>query len=341
MGGGVHAPALHHDRLHAGRQQLCKRALGALVCQKRKIVCDALVELLPAQRRLQIDSGAPGVLFHVFDVARGREGERSRDAKVGKQHFPQLAVYRLCVPVKGQGHVAQRKAHHLFTGGIRAHQAAKARHGRHNGVPRLFCQLVAVPGGTGARVGNAPRGHQHRIRQKGSALFGANARAAAAFQQELPRAARLKPRAGRVAQKGGAHIFGPVAHREHPAAPFGLERHAQPLEQLHRPGRRKGVQRRVEKAGVGAHILQKGLLAAVVGQVAAAFSGNQDLFARQPAVLQKGHGMAAFQRGAGGHQPRGARPNDQQVHWFFLQAVSTAAALNKSSSGCTVERYMA
>ena len=163
-GGRVDAPAGHHDRLHTGRQQLHQCALRRVVRQKGKVPGDAVIKLFLAEGRLQINKSFVLVLFHVAQMARRAEGQRPADAEVGEQHLALLLEDGFAVLVKGEGHILEGEAHHLFAVGVMAHEADKAGDRLHEGVARLLGQLVAVAGGAGGGVAQAARCHQHGVR---------------------------------------------------------------------------------------------------------------------------------------------------------------------------------
>ena len=162
-GGRVDAPAGHHDRLHAGRQQLDQRPLRRVVRQQGKIAGDAVVELLLAQGGLQVDLRMVAVLFHVAEVAGCAQRQRAADAEVGKQHLALLVEDGLAVLKQGQRHIFQGQSHHLLAVRVMADQTHQAGHRLHDGVPGLLGQFVAVAGGAGRRVAQAARSHQHGI----------------------------------------------------------------------------------------------------------------------------------------------------------------------------------
>jgi len=163
LGGGINAPARHHDRLHTGGQQLDQRALCRVVCQQGKVPGDAIVQLLLAQGGLQVDLRDVSVLFHIPQMAGRAQGQRPADAKVGKQHLALFVKDSLAVLQQGQGDVFQRQTHHLFAVRVAADKADQTGHRLHKGVPRLLRQLVAIAGRTGGGVAHAAGGHQHSV----------------------------------------------------------------------------------------------------------------------------------------------------------------------------------
>ena len=218
------------------------------------------------------------------------------------------------------------------------HQADQAGHRRAHGVAGLPGQRIARAPAARARIRNTACGHQHPVAPVLAAALAAYAHAAALLQQQLRHlfGAQLGP--GGIAHQRPANVLGPVAHREHPAAPLHLQGHAQPLKQGHGRRRVKSGKGGIQKTGVRAHILQKRLQIAVVGHVAAAFARHQNFLARLFLMLQQSDGVALLQRGARGHQPGRARAhNDQMSHdgasFSSLGPASSTAAANSASSG--------
>ena len=301
-----------------------------MVGQQGKVPGDAVVQLLVAQGGFQVDLGVVAVLFHVPQVAGGAEGQRPADAEVSEQHLALLVPHRPAVLEQGQLDVFQGQAHHLFAVRIVGHQADQAGHRLDDGVAGLPGQLVAVAGGAGDRVAQTPGGHQDAVRPvvfargppdphaaEGGAFlrlfaFGRH-RCGQRLQQKARRPVINDLCAAGVGQKGLPHLSRLVRHREHPAAPLGLEGHPQRRKQLHGPGRREGIQRRIQKPGVGADVPQKFFLVAGVGQIAAALASDQDLLGRFFGVFQHRNGVAAPHGGAGSHQAGCARPHDQYI----------------------------
>ena len=133
------------------------------------------------------------------------------------------------------------------------------------------------------------------------------------FQQQLFRAVMYKFRILRVAQKGLPDFFCLVRHREHPAAAFHLQLHAEAFEQFHSLGGRERPQRGKQKPRVRAHMPQKFLCRAVVGHVAAALASDQNFLAGLVHVLQHRHLMPLPHGGTRRHQSRRTGTYDQHL----------------------------
>ena len=346
LGGRVDAPARHHDRLHAGRQQLDQRALGRMVGQQGKVPGDAVVELLFAEGGLEVDLRVILVLFHVAQVAGRAQGQRAADAEVGEQHLALLVKDGLSVLEQGQGDVFQRQTHHLFAVGVVAHKAHETGHRLHESVPGLPGQLVAVTGGAGGGVAHAAGGHQYGICPVFPARSAPHADAAQGraglflfemarvfrhsggflrfrrqlFQQQLSGTVVHELGVLCIPQQGLPDLLGLVRHREHPASALHLQLHTKALEQLHGFCGWERPQRREQKARVRAHMAQKLFRCAVVGHIAAALAGDQDLLGRFVHMLQHRYLMPLPHGSTRRHQACRTCAYDQHLcHLFSSQ----------------------
>lgn len=236
---------------------------------------------------------------------------------MGEEHLPQLGEDRLSPRVpQGEGHVFEGKPHQLGAPRLlRAH--------RHEGGPRRddrvaerLCQPPAVPRRAGRGIAAPAGGDEHRVRGKLAAVLQPHAPHASALRQDASHARGcFQPRAGRLrkADERVRHVGRPVGHREHPASPLGLERHAERLEERHRVRRGKGAGRAVEEARIGAHIPQKVLGRAVVGDVAAALAGDQQLAGGARPPLEHRDRRAALRGEARREQPGGSPADHDKV----------------------------
>ena len=344
--GRVNAPACHHDRLHTGRQQLDQRPLGGMVGQQGKIPGDAVIKLLLAQGGLQVDLSVVLMFFHVAQMAGRAQGQRAADAKVGEQHLALLLKDILAILKKGQGHIFQSKTHHLFAVRVMADQTDQTGHRLHKGVPGLPGQPVAVTGGAGGGVAHTAGGHQYGICPVFPARSAPHADAAQGraglflfgmarvfrhsggflrfrqqlFQQQLSGTVVHKLGVLCIPQQGLPDLLGLVRHREHPASALHLQLHAKALEQLHGLCGWERPQRREQKARVRAHMVQKLFCRAVVGHIAAALAGDQDLLGRFVHVLQHRYLMPLPHGSTRRHQACRTCAYDQHLcHLFSSQ----------------------
>jgi len=100
--------------------------------------------------------------------------------------------------------------------------------------------------------------------------------------------------------EGPGDVAGLFRGGKDPTAPLNRNRTARAFEQGHHlPGAEEG-KRAEKKPRIARHLGQKLLQGAVIGQVAAAFSGDIHFFAELFVMLQKGDGGA----GAGGKERR-------------------------------------
>jgi hypothetical protein len=100
---------------------------------------------------------------------------------------------------------------------------------------------------------------------------------------------------------------------EHPRAPLGLERHAAFLKEAHDLLRGKGVEGAVEKTRIAPHRLQKAVAVAVVGEVAAALAGDEQLAPDAGVAIEKQHARAARRGLSRRHEPGGAGADRDEV----------------------------
>ena len=340
-GRGVDAPPLHRHRAHGMGQQLGDGALHTLPALRRKIAGDAVIQHFFVQRGLEVKLTNITMLRDILNIRAGRKHQRTRQAEMRKQRLALLGKQRLAVTQQGQPHVAQRQPHHTRAVGVGADKAAQAGLGRHDGMPRLPRQLVAAAVAAGGGVADAAGCQNCRLGAQFLPAVGHRAAADAVFQQQLFGAAAHKFGIAGIVPQGCQHIGGAVTLREHPPPALGFQRHAQLLKQLHRSGRRKGVQAGIQKPPVMAHKGQKLAHIAVACDVAASFSGNQQLLpAAAGVMLHHRDAQPLGARRARSHQPGSAAAQNQYIgHGFslcFLKGISasaSAAAVNSTSSG--------
>ena len=245
-----HAPHGQHLPAHGGRQKAVQ-CMGSLPAGKGgKVAQHARFQLFGAEGRLQVDSDAVRVLFHIPDMGRGREHQRARYAEMREQHLALFAEYRLFALPQREGHVFQGKALHALCHIALLHQRHKAWLGRHHGVPCRFGKTVAVACGARRLVRHAARGHHHSP----GAVFAPALAAHTAYALSaalLPEQKRLcavvhNARASGKAQKCRKDIPRGIALREHAPPALHLQRHTHLVfKQGHYLRGRAGRQRRV------------------------------------------------------------------------------------------------
>ena len=238
---------------------------------------------------------------------------------MGEQHLAQFVVYRFTALFfdEGQRDIAQRKAHQRLKLLVRvfADDGDQRGTGRENGMARLGRQ--PVPGAVAAGGGVAfAAGGQHR--QRGAvfpAISSARAADSAVFQNQPGNGGLYHLHAapaGKFAQ-GVGNIHGAVADRKDPAAALGFKRDTQPFKDRHGLLRREGVGRAHQKAGIAPHCGNKLLRGAVIGEVAAALAGHQDLAGGALPLFQHQYPLAALAGKAGGKHPGGPAADDDSV----------------------------
>ena len=233
---------------------------------------------------------------------------------MGEQCLPLLGKDGAAVLQQSQPDVAQGQAHHFAAGRVRRDQTAQAGLGCDDAVPCLAGQLVAAAVTAGGGIADAAGGHQHRLCVQDAAVGGLHAGAAAVLDAEAAGRPVKHPGIGGIAAQGFQHVGGAVALGEDPAAPLGLEGDAQGFKQFHGRSGRESVQRRVEKPGVAADKGQELGHVAVVGQIAAALAGDEDLLPRALGVVFQHRDRESPGRGGtGGHQSGRTAAHNQQI----------------------------
>ena len=148
-----------------------------------------------------------------------------------------------------------------------------------------FGDRITVTGGAGSGIGSAAGSQDHPF----AAVFpisSPNAHCAAFFCDDLTDAscAHRYPEPPKFSLESIQHSLCPVRYREYPVAPLGLQFAAQLPEECHSFLRREGGHGAIEETAVPGRILQHLLCSAVIGHVASALAGDQELLA-QPVIL--------------------------------------------------------
>src|SRR5699024_1220096 len=136
-------------------------------------------------------------------------------------------------------------------------------------MPDLFGKAVSVSGGTGARIAESPGGDHHPAGEQRRPIFTDYTLYPPFVKQQALRLLLVEDRTGarhRPAE-GSDDVARPVAHREDPVAPRGLERHSELLEKRHRIGGGEAVDGAVLEPWVAAHRPEEGVVVAVVGDI--------------------------------------------------------------------------
>ena len=213
----------------------------------------------------------------------------------------------------GHLHIAQTEPHERRAA-ARRHQWHERAVRRHDGVPRLPGETVAVAGRTGLRIGHAARGDDHAVRRQQPP---ARAHAGHPAVRQLERRGGLvydfNTRVFDPSKKRVNNVRRPVRNRKHAASPLGLERHAVRLKKRHHIRRAEAAQRGIQKARVDRHVLQHLLRVTVVAHVAAALARDEQLAADFFIFLQQRHMRAGLRRRARGHQPGRAAADHNDV----------------------------
>ena len=204
---------------------------------------------------------------------------------MGKQHLAKLPEHCLVLlVVYRQFHVFQAQSLHLTAALVIADQRHKGTPRLHNGMSQRGSHAVSVAGGTSTGIGHSSGGKDHRVGGIAS-LFPCHCRNAAILRfnrngtvMDPANMQRLHLPLQRVGD-----IERAVGHRKYPVTPFHLQRHAAALKKSHGVPAGKPGKCAVQKPAVAGNVRQQPFQIRVIGNVAAAFSGDIDLFP-QPLV---------------------------------------------------------
>ena len=188
-------------------------------------------------------------------------------------------------------------------------------------VPRLLRHEVSVAGGAGGGVAEAAGGEDHRVRLECFTVFQNYAHGAPALCQQTGNArvqTHRHAKARKFARERASHVAGLVRSGEDALAALCLQRQPEALHQLHGAKVVQRRQRRVQKARVAQYVAHELILLAGVGEVAATFAGDVDLFAQLFVALQQRDLRAAARGKQRGHQSSRAAANDQNM---FLHVI--------------------
>ena len=114
--------------------------------------------------------------------------------------------------------------------------------------------------------------------------------------------------------QGARNIPGPVGYREHPFAPFHLQRNADLFKKSHGILGRHGCKGAVQKPAVGQRVFDQRFRLAVISNVAASFAGNIDFNAQLGVAFDQNDRSAPAGCGASSHHTGGAAAHDDDLH---------------------------
>ena len=160
-------------------------------------------------------------------------------------------------------------------------------------MPRRLRHPVAVTGGAGLGIAEAPGGKDHPIRRIFSPGGLYPGHSPVPDQQGFgPLIPAVHTGLPHISLQGRHHVPGTVRHREYPVSPFGLQGHAHGLKGRFCLLGRKGVHNGVQESGVPGHVLQYRPRRAVIGHIAAALAGDGELPAEALRLFQQQHPRA-------------------------------------------------
>ena len=270
----------HRDQLLG--QQIVQTVLEIMVGVFGKIRQQPLVQLLLIQRRLQVDLQPVALFGKMPHVGRGRQHQRTADAKVRKQQLPEIRIDLLIVFKDRQAHVPQAQALQTNAGDPRRDDPLQGHQRplqRRDGMPRLSRHPVTVSGGAGGRIADAAGSQHHRLSGIASPLpNNAAGHAVLDLQGRRPVPDDLHLQGLQPPFQRGADVKRAVADGKHPISPLGFQRDAQLLKKGHRISAIEAVKSAVKEFSITWNISQQPLNIGIVGHVAPALSGDIQFF---------------------------------------------------------------
>lgn len=155
---------------------------------------------------------------------------------MGKEHFSEFLSQDPVSLEQGPSHVPEAQALEGADLLIIAFQGHQGWFGGNDGVASFLGQGIAVPSGTGAGIGSAPGGKDHRICRIASPVSSDHRRDPALGHFQPPDPFFQKepdPQLPEDLFQSLHYVQGPVALGEHTAAPFHFHRESVPFQQFH------------------------------------------------------------------------------------------------------------
>lgn len=168
-------------------------------------------------------------------------------------------------------------------------------------MPQLQRHSIAVTCGAGGGIGCPASSQDHPPGVVGLHL-GSHAGYPAVFRQNMtdPPGFHGDILAAQLRLQAFQNRGCPVCYRKYPVSPLGFQRAAPLFKKRLGFFRRKGSHGAVEEPPIPRGVLQHLLAGAVVGHVAAALSGDQQLSSQPVVAFQQQHPLALACRGDGG-----------------------------------------
>ena len=219
---------------------------------------------------------------------------------MAEQHFSEIAEDSFSASRIGNGYrrIFQGQTLRRRTERIVRFESHKRGKKRRYGMSDRFREPVAVACRAGPGIGDAAGTEDHCVEAVKAPFPTAHAADSAVPVPDKRRDALVqKPAAAPFAvfHKRMHDVGGSVGDGKHPPSAFRFQRNAQRLKKRHRVGRRKAVDRGIEKLPVCRHVFYQFLGRTVVGKVAPALSGDAELFAGSGVSFKDGD-LAAKRR---------------------------------------------
>ena len=294
---GIQFKQLHKNRHHQCRQPEPQQVADLFSSLAVEVAQQALVEGGLIEGWLQVDrylNVSPGIDGCYHAPAQAQD-DGPRQPEMGEQHLTKFIGHFFSVDPNGCLHILQAQPLHLLCGIAGCFQGYQRLVKRHNAVPGRFSQLIAIARGACRGVGFAPGGHDdfptgdlHQL----AALVEAHPAYGSVSDNQvlhpLP-VAKLHLLFLHPAHQGVHHICGQTAHGKDPVA--AIHKGLQPLavQQGDHVIRKKGGKSVAQEAGVGKDLFLKFAFWGLVGDVAMAFSCDEQLPPGPLVALQHKH----------------------------------------------------
>ena len=288
----------------------------------RDLSPDPLAQHLVGERRLQIQRQlhAASVDQRIDRIAAHAQRHGTVYAPFRKAQFAELFAHRFAVDVQRRTHVAQQHSIHIFRLRVRRYERRQRRTHRHDRMPQIGGERIAVARRSRCRIGDAARADDHLrallLAHEAAPVEVTHPEDAAADRHDLRNArivfdlhavlhAKLQQRIGNVPS------FAALGENAVPALDVEFHPHA-----FEEPDRRPIVELREsrgEKRGVGSHVRRKILRRTGIGYIAPSFAGDADLPARLFHFFEQQDPPSVAGGGSGGHHTCGSGTHDDHV----------------------------
>ena len=173
---------------------------------------------------------------------------------------------------------------------------------------------VAVAGRTGQRIGKTACSDNQDPASNGAVVLGLHAGHLSVLTEDIRHRIAQDTHAAvaAITDQRVVDIRRFVRYRKHTAAPFHLQSHTPLLKKSHDVAVAEPGKSAVKKLGVDRDMTEKNVTVAVVGDVAAPLSGNQQLFAVAGILFNQQNRSTPLPRRSRCHHTRGTAADDNE-----------------------------